>query len=192
MLVVCPECKNNVSDKAKSCPVCGLPLGGYPDFYNFVSSGLGLELECLRDDYCAYLPNDDSCLWNLRTLFTSNQTECDATESQAKAIISAIHARRDQIPHDHHEKERKKLVLFYFYLVEVIKLTKLIQYDLGNYDHYKIKQDPSLRNKAIEGLKSTKLTFERLQSRCASEDDKQFFGKDIEACEELLSNLLKG
>lgn len=181
MLVECPECGKEVSNKAESCPDCGSPVG-YPNFYANVSS-IGLDIYWLMSDYMEKYSKSDTLLSPSGTypiLFGGRyryQDSYEQTKEEALEIKDSAIARMRKLPEK--SEEYRKLFLLARHMDAIVGTINGPH--PGNSD---MEGRPELQEKCISNLEAVIDQYEGLIEKCNTSDDKDFFQKRIDTIQE--------
>lgn len=103
MLVVCPECKNEVSQYAESCPNCGFPITKFmKDNKLMDTSKMEVCPKCAHDEYSS--PYYLKCKYCESTMIQTDFSE----EEYIKKWCEAYNARIEHSRSNTHASKQKK------------------------------------------------------------------------------------
>ena len=183
MLIPCPECGTEVSEKAPTCPKCGVIIG-YPSFYNVGSTGLCIE-SLVYDWWEANLDDSAFCRRGSISFFsgrTWDEEMAELTYDSGKKLAELMRDRLTKLPET--SKEAVALKLAIDYALVVSEYANLVRWCFHKED----------RNLATEKIRpNLDLLLRRLESiktACKGDEDREFISSEIESCKKFESQVL--
>jgi len=185
MLINCPECGVEVSEKAPTCPKCGAIIA-YPAFYTVVERD-GLNMESLLCDWWNEFL-DDSALGSLRPIqclvgHTDDQEMVELTWTNGRKLADAMQNRVAQLPQK--SKEANELELTAKYVQASCQFANLIRWCFHRENTWSSNQIRSEVDSILRKL-------EIVKSSCKSEKDIKLVESEFEECKKFGAKILAG